>query len=172
MIKRSDWVLVAAVATAFGLGYVVAERMALGPDSEKAVEDIGTQVHSSVREFQPLATEPSTLGEEETLPADTYVTSRAAPNARGATLSSAEAPWRRFAVAAPVPDGRPRIVIVIDDMGVDTKRTARAVRLPGPLTLAYLAYAHDGRRQAATARNPDGTGSPSPAPTRAHTIRR
>ena len=155
MIKRSDWFLVAAATAAFGLGYVVAEHKALGPDADDAFEDVGTQIHSSGRELRPLAMEPSTLGEEEALPADIYIASRAAPDASGAPRPGTglqPAPWRRFAVAAAVPDGRPRIVIVIDDMGVDAKRTARAVRLPGPLTLAYLAYAHGGRRQAATAR--------------------
>lgn len=54
--------------------------------------------------------------------------------------------WRRHAVetaAVPPGDTRPRIAIVIDDLGVDRARGARAINLPGPLTMAYLPYAND-----------------------------
>lgn len=37
----------------------------------------------------------------------------------------------------------PMIAIVIDDMGVDRKRSRRAITLPGPLTLSFMTYAHD-----------------------------
>jgi polysaccharide deacetylase 2 family uncharacterized protein YibQ len=49
--------------------------------------------------------------------------------------------WRRFAVPAPPSDGRPTLSLVIDDMGVNTGQSARAVALPGPLTLSWLPYA-------------------------------
>lgn len=51
--------------------------------------------------------------------------------------------WQRNAVPAAPADGRPRIVIVIDDMGLDRRRSGRVVSLPGPLTLAWLPYARD-----------------------------
>lgn len=39
-------------------------------------------------------------------------------------------------------EGEPgKIVIIIDDMGMDRKRSQRTVDLPGPLTLAFLPYA-------------------------------
>ena len=61
--------------------------------------------------------------------------------------------WRRFAAAVPQPiEDRKLIAIVIDDMGVDRKRSARATALPGPLTLSWLPYAPDVGRQAAEAR--------------------
>ena len=60
--------------------------------------------------------------------------------------------WRRFAVAAPAAGGRPLIAVIIDDMGVDQVRSARAVGLPGPLTLSYLPYADAVVRQTAAAR--------------------
>ncbi|MGH6662591.1 MAG: divergent polysaccharide deacetylase family protein [Rhodospirillales bacterium] len=49
--------------------------------------------------------------------------------------------WKRFAVAVPAAAGRPRIAIVIDDLGVDKPRTARTIRLRPPLTLSFLTYA-------------------------------
>ncbi|MBE0531610.1 MAG: divergent polysaccharide deacetylase family protein [Rhodospirillales bacterium] len=61
--------------------------------------------------------------------------------------------WQRFALAAPDTGGRPMIAIVIDDMGLDRKRSARAVGLPGPLTLSYLTYADDLDEQMAAARS-------------------
>ena len=64
-----------------------------------------------------------------------------------------EAPaWRRYAVAAPAFDGRPTIAIVIDDVGVDRLRSARAIRLPAPLTIAVLPYADAAPKLAAEAR--------------------
>jgi polysaccharide deacetylase 2 family uncharacterized protein YibQ len=46
-------------------------------------------------------------------------------------------------VAAPVTMGRPRVAIVIDDLGIDKKRTERAIALKGPLTLSFMSYATD-----------------------------
>jgi polysaccharide deacetylase 2 family uncharacterized protein YibQ len=60
--------------------------------------------------------------------------------------------WRRFAAAAPPFDGRPLIAVVIDDLGLDRRRSARAITLTVPLTLAWLPYAADVIRQAASGR--------------------
>ena len=54
-----------------------------------------------------------------------------------------EPAWLRFAVPAPAAEGRPRIAIVIDDLGLDKKRSERAITLPGPLTMSFLPYATD-----------------------------
>ncbi len=54
-----------------------------------------------------------------------------------------EPAWLRFAVSVPPAEGRPRIAIVIDDLGLDKKRTERTIALPGPLTLTFLPYATD-----------------------------
>jgi polysaccharide deacetylase 2 family uncharacterized protein YibQ len=60
--------------------------------------------------------------------------------------------WEQNAVPVAVKPGQPMIAIVIDDMGIDRNRSAQAAALPGPLTLAYLAYADDLSRQTAQAR--------------------
>lgn len=62
-------------------------------------------------------------------------------------------PWRRHAVAAAGAGGRPVIALVIDDMGVDRKRSARVIGLKGPLTLSFLTYAGGLKRQTAAARD-------------------
>ena len=56
------------------------------------------------------------------------------------------------AVAAAIPDGRPMIAVVIDDVGLDRHRSRRAMALPAPVTIALMAYAGDARDQAETAR--------------------
>lgn len=59
---------------------------------------------------------------------------------------------RPVAPPPPVATGtRPMIAIVIDDMGIDVKRSRKVVDLPGPITTSWLTYAHDLTAQAARA---------------------
>lgn len=60
--------------------------------------------------------------------------------------------WRRFAVASDTTSGKPKIAIVLDDLGVDVRRSRRAVALPAALTLAYLPYAEGLAEQTRAAR--------------------
>jgi len=60
--------------------------------------------------------------------------------------------WRRYAAAAPKPNGNPRIALVIDDMGLDRRHSDMVVGFPGPLTLSYITYAEDLTGQTAAAR--------------------
>ena len=69
----------------------------------------------------------------------------------GARVPETQA-WLKNAVAAAVPDGRPMIAVVIDDVGLDRPRSRRAVALPAPVTIALMAYADDARAQAAVVR--------------------
>lgn len=58
------------------------------------------------------------------------------------------------AASLPLPRPAPRaaVAIVLDDMGLDRRRSDRAVRLPGTLTLAYLPYAENLPAQTRAAR--------------------
>ena len=50
--------------------------------------------------------------------------------------------WRANAVMlSDIPTG-PQVAVVIDDAGVDRRRTREVISLPGPLTIAFLTYAH------------------------------
>lgn len=49
--------------------------------------------------------------------------------------------WRRNAVAVSLSDDRPKIAVVIDDLGATHPHTDQAVALPGPLTLAWFPFA-------------------------------
>lgn len=56
--------------------------------------------------------------------------------------------WKRNAVPVILPPpGKPRIAIIIDDMGMDRVHTREAMDLPGPLTFAFLPYADNLKAQ-------------------------
>ena len=103
---------------------------------------------------------------EEALPKEIYdppplgATTVAAPETVSSdpveteTTNPTELPhWRQYAVAVPESGKDPLIAIVIDDMGVDQIRSARAINLQGPLTLSFLTYARDLARQTDQARS-------------------
>ncbi|HIJ38633.1 MAG TPA: divergent polysaccharide deacetylase family protein, partial [Rhodospirillaceae bacterium] len=60
--------------------------------------------------------------------------------------------WEKFAVPAPSPAGRPMIAIIIDDMGLDRRRSERVLQLPGPLSISFMSYAEDLVRQTTEAK--------------------
>lgn len=49
--------------------------------------------------------------------------------------------WKENAAPFKVSPGKNKIVIIIDDMGMDRKRTKEAMALPAPVTFAWLPYA-------------------------------
>lgn len=61
--------------------------------------------------------------------------------------------WVKYAVPAPKTAGRPMIAVVIDDLGVDRKRSEKVIPLRAPLTLAWMTYAQDLPRQTREAHN-------------------
>ena len=77
------------------------------------------------------------------LPPETHKSDSSPPSTVQPSPSPASAAWMRFASAAPETNGRPMVAIVIDDVGVDRHRSARAIELPATVTLAFLPYAED-----------------------------
>jgi uncharacterized protein len=79
----------------------------------------------------------------------------AEPDGETVGSSAAKIPpaWKRFAVTHSPVVGRHMIAVIIDDMGLDQGRTARAMALSGPLTLSFLTYARNLRAQTAVARS-------------------
>ena len=71
-------------------------------------------------------------------------------------------------------DSRPKIIIVLDDMGIDPNAVHKAVNLPGPITLSFLPYARNVDELATMAENagvelmlhlpmePEGAADPGP----------
>lgn len=78
--------------------------------------------------------------------AETVATIAAAPTERDETLRTvAAAPrdqgnWREHAVPVAGAAGRPRIAVVIDDLGLNPSATRRLAAMPGPMTMALLPY--------------------------------
>jgi polysaccharide deacetylase 2 family uncharacterized protein YibQ len=68
------------------------------------------------------------------------------------TTKEGKPAWIKFARQTPSTDGRPRIALVIDDLGIDKKRTAQVIAFRVPLTLSFLTYATGLKRQTAAAR--------------------
>jgi len=75
------------------------------------------------------------------------------PSEYAQTMSADEPAWRRNAIPTTADKTKPRVVIIIDDMGMDRKHTRAMMDLPGPLTFAFLPYAGDLKRQTEMARS-------------------
>src|SRR3546814_10885137 len=60
--------------------------------------------------------------------------------------------WRARAVPPPAGAKSPFVAILIDDAGLDRKDTARAIALPGPITLSFMTYANELAAQSQAAR--------------------
>ena len=60
--------------------------------------------------------------------------------------------WQRHAAKTPATGIRPKIAVVIDDLGIDRRNTERAIALRGPLTLSFLSYGRELKEQTARAR--------------------
>ena len=128
---------------------------------------------SEVQELPPAAAQPPAPAHKAELPseiADARYTTKSIdvkaetvqrniqlaslPSARSMPFSGpGQPPWKAFAVHVPPPNGRPRIAIVIDDLGLDRLHTQQISDLPGPLTTAFLTYAEDLDRQVARAKS-------------------
>lgn len=63
----------------------------------------------------------------------------------------AEPAWQSHAVPA-VATTKPRIAVIIDDLGLDESATNRLAAMPGPYTLSYLPYADNLRNQTRSVR--------------------
>src|SRR6185437_15108264 len=66
------------------------------------------------------------------------------PRPETQTPSGERPAWLRFATTAPVDmRDKPRVAIVIDDLGLDRPRTERVIALAPAVTLSFLAYSGD-----------------------------
>jgi uncharacterized protein len=108
-----------------------------------------------VVEPAPLHAKP--LGEEAKAAAQTSKTAPA-PAPQVATIApppinaGADAAWLKNSVAFSVPQGRPLIAVVLDDVGVARNHAELAIDLPGVITLSFMTYADGVADMAARAR--------------------
>lgn len=95
---------------------------------------------------KPVSREPEAT--QQPAPARTPALSPVQPAAHAVMpplppRAAGEPAWLRYAAPARETEGKPMIAVVIDDMGVDHRRSIQALTLPGPMTMAFLPYARD-----------------------------
>jgi hypothetical protein len=85
--------------------------------------------------------QPQTRGTDD---APLSQTAMVAPRPEAKTPAGVQPAWLRFATTAPVDiRDKPRVAIVIDDLGLDRARTERVIGLAPAVTLSFLAYSGD-----------------------------
>jgi len=117
------------------------------PKSPPTTQNRPEMVHSAA---------PVTSENEETQATDTTVENPPTPRDKPAATSvqePASTQPKETLLQAPINSSRPLVVIVIDDMGVDRRRSRRIIALPGPLTVSYLTYADNLNSQTAAAQS-------------------
>lgn len=152
-------VLGVAIAWLFGIGMGGGAGNGTGgqvayPGSREASSEFEPAPHTTPR-TSPRAPLPKLTIKPGTALPDTRLPSHTpSPRAGVPPVSSVPIPhtskrlaalpaWRANAARTALIPGMPMIGIVIDDLGLDHGRTERAMRLPAPVTLAFLPY---GRR--------------------------
>ena len=91
---------------------------------------------------------PAVVGPKKPEPTSIVITS-VVPPLKNNIPTSREKPFADHHLAH---FDRPVIAIVIDDMGLDRRRSLQAVNLPVPVTLAFMPYAQDAEKQTEQAR--------------------
>jgi polysaccharide deacetylase 2 family uncharacterized protein YibQ len=135
---------IAGVGAALGLAVVIVE-IVRGPDPVPPPSKISdAQPRQQTVRREPAEVAGPSAPEAEPLPAETRKEETARPDVVPA--------WQRLAAAYPPVSNRPMIAVIIDDMGIDRKRSARAIGLGGPLTMSFLTYAKELKEQSAAAR--------------------
>ncbi len=136
--------------------------VALVPDIDRPVDDAPSRI--VVERVEPAAGPPPAAAAtpREYSPTPWLSDDRLREAAAAVTVAEpapaeekpapAQPAWEKFAALADNPEGKPMIAVIIDDVGVDRGRSARAIRLPAAVTLAFLPYARDLARQLGEAR--------------------
>lgn len=147
------WLIVVAslviIVAAASIGAMLAlqYRAVDTPSSQRMAIQAGTERPSDEIEL-PVYEEP--VDPAVLTPAPAVPRPEATTGQPGKPVSPARAPVVPRE-AADLQD-RPKIAIVIDDLGIDLSRGARVLALPAPLTVAYLPYADNLADQTAAAR--------------------
>ncbi len=137
--------------------------LAARPQQQPAAQDPAPDAHRAAAS-EPIGALIGSLMNEETAtfdvarPAESPASPQpaaapeAAPGAAIAPNAGHPPAWLAYAVPAQPVGNRPMIAIVLDDVGLDRANAARAIRLPGPITLSFMTYAEDLALQSAEAR--------------------
>jgi polysaccharide deacetylase 2 family uncharacterized protein YibQ len=125
--------------------------------SAQKVAEAPAQPKPAPQVVEPAPSHAKPLGEEAKAAAQISKPAPA-PAAQVATIApppinaGADAAWLKNAVAFSVPQGRPLIAVVLDDVGVARSHAELAIDLPGVITLSFMTYADGVADMAARAR--------------------
>ncbi|MBT3793368.1 MAG: divergent polysaccharide deacetylase family protein [Rhodospirillales bacterium] len=86
------------------------------------------------------------------LPEDEEGVVRLKPLAKAFVRPKPKPAWQRYAAKFHVIQGLPLVAVVIDDLGLNGKRTEQAIALPNAVTLSFLPYGKSLRNLTAVAR--------------------
>jgi len=139
---------------ALGGGYLGAQAL-FGPQTPEPVAEQRPIIQQSLDNIDVILPEYGARAYEERVVDHTYEPpvvqapkASQVPPAQVASLTSPTQPvgkqplWMQNAIAFTPSPGKPMIAIVIDDMGVDLKRSRRMWEdVPAPLTLSFMTYA-------------------------------
>ncbi|PKU25765.1 divergent polysaccharide deacetylase family protein [Telmatospirillum siberiense] len=140
-----------------GLGFS-AGRLPSGPSAPEAAREAVDkgEGEAATADPQPTETSPHTVVEDEpfgpALPEGQVATLPPASVAPSRLPARENPDWLKYAVPAVGTGGRPMIAVIIDDMGLDKRRSEKVMQLPGPLTISFMSYAQELPRQTGEAR--------------------
>jgi polysaccharide deacetylase 2 family uncharacterized protein YibQ len=128
--------------------------------AEAATKPKPPQPPPQVVEPAPTPSHAKPLGEEARVAAQAEAAKAPAPAPAAQVAAVAPAPidagadaaWLRNSVAFAVPQGKPLIAVVLDDVGVARNHAELAIDLPGAITLSFMTYADGVADMAARAR--------------------
>lgn len=156
--------MLAGFAAVFCLG--IAIGLAVGHFSSRPAGPDGVRIvagkeaadaMASSADPQATETSPHTVVEDEpsgpSLPQDQVAALPLAPEPPARAPAMREQPnWEKYALPPVNAGGRPMIAVIIDDMGLDKRRSEKILQLPGPLTISFMSYAEELARQTDEAR--------------------
>jgi uncharacterized protein len=127
----------------------VAEAPAKPKPAPQVVEPGLTPSHAKpLGEEAKVAAQAGAKPPAATPPSESQVATIAPPPVNAGT----DAAWLRNSVAFAVPQGKPVIAVVLDDVGVARNHAELAIDLPGVITLSFMTYADGVADMAARAR--------------------
>jgi len=111
---------------------------------DETVQQAGTPVESAQEVATSASAPPVQPARQETEQRKKQTAAAAPPpppkRQQKAVSRPDDPPWKRFAAPYKAAAGAPRIAVVIDDLGLNAERSRQVMRLPAPLTLAFLPY--------------------------------
>jgi uncharacterized protein len=158
--RHRFWAVLAVAALSAAALILALDRLSPGPADNSATVAVSLPPESgsngataSLPSVAPAGSDAETpaAGSGDSSPTQTAMLP---PRPETKTPSGQSPAWRRFATTAPVDiRDKPRVAIVIDDLGLDRPRTERVIALAPAVTLSFLAYSGDLPRLTEAARH-------------------